>query len=117
MRSRTATAALCLLALALTGACGSSGDPAPEDSRTSASPTFDAAARQACVEAWADVFEQRVDDVDKVDVEDDQPSACKDLPDRPTSMFADGLKLKLDRGREELADCMDDPACAETWGS
>lgn len=107
MRTRI-TAAAAVAALALLVSCSSdTGDgdkPDPPRRSASADP---AAAREACVQAWADAFKKNPD----VDLEDDEPAVCATAPGRKSSMYLEGVRKKLDDGRQRLEECGEDPSC------
>jgi hypothetical protein len=115
MRTITA-AAVAVLALTLT-ACGSNGDngdgkpePAPRSptATVSATPTVDqAAARQACVDAWLELLEAGDASADK------QPAVCEQVPGQSAAMYAEALRKRNEANREQLDECLEDPACTE----
>jgi ABC-type Fe3+-hydroxamate transport system substrate-binding protein len=111
---RTSIAVLTAVCLALT-ACTSSGDsddkPSSDSTAASAaaSPTATvdaAAARQACVEAWAETIASRPADSD----EDVEPTACKGLPSSDyNDMYFEGLQQANKQAREAFDACTNDP--------
>jgi uncharacterized protein YceK len=106
MRPRTTVAAaVAVLTLALAG-CGSSGeDDKPEAPASSApaSATLDeAAARQACVDAWVTVLQSG---------SEEEPEPCKGLSGQRMDMYADALVKYNQANRDRLGECLDDPSC------
>ncbi|MEH0578980.1 hypothetical protein QBA54_31925 [Streptomyces sp. B21-108] len=66
-----------------------------------------AAARAACVTAWADVIQTNPD----AGVED-EPGACDGLPEGDRlDRYMDGLKQHNQANRDKIAECADDPSC------
>lgn len=112
MRTRLTPAVLAVLALAAAG-CSSdgSGDGKPDRpaaTRTvTAKPTVDrAAAREQCVDAWAELFEGPGDpDVD------DEPAICKKVPGERTDMYMEGLQKRNKANQDSLDECLDDSSC------
>ncbi|MER5600547.1 hypothetical protein [Streptomyces sp. NPDC002265] len=110
MNTRTA-ACLALLALAALTGCSSGGDDKPEPPASTAATvtqTVDqAAARAACVSAWADVIQTNPD----AGVED-EPGACDGLPeDDRLDRYMEGLQQRNQANRDKVADCLADPSC------
>ncbi|WP_371099917.1 hypothetical protein [Streptomyces sp. PU_AKi4] len=118
MRTRTTTVGvLAVLTLTLT-ACSSSdgGDGKPETPATttsssataSATPTPDqAAARQACIDAWLDLLETGNADASN------EPAVCEQVPGQSAAMYAEALKKRNDANRERMDECLEDPSCTE----
>jgi hypothetical protein len=118
MRTRTTTAAItAALLLATLTACGSSDDTGKTDkpsatatATATATQTIDAAAaRQACVNAWADTISNRPENFDPDTDNDAEPEACKGLPeDDWTDRYMEGLQESNQRGRDALQDLIDE---------
>ncbi|WP_406398791.1 hypothetical protein [Streptomyces uncialis] len=119
MRTRTTTALLTAGILALTGCSSSSEDDAePKATATvtaTQTPTISAeAARVACVDAWAEVISSRPDGFDPETDDDVAPIECDDVTGAShTDMYMEGLRKSNEAGRDELAECLDDPACTD----
>jgi hypothetical protein len=109
MNARTVTCLALLTLAALTASCSSGGDsdkpasPAPTVTKT----VDQAAARKACVDAWADLLQGD----EEVGI-DDEPSDCDGLPegDRMDRYF-EGLQQRNKANRDEVSECLDDPTC------
>ncbi|MFI7137208.1 hypothetical protein ACIBQ5_05395 [Streptomyces massasporeus] len=106
MNARTVTCFALLTLAALTASCSSGGDsdkPASPAPTVTATKTVDpAAARKACVDAWADVIASRPEDWDPETGEDPEPSECAGLPaDDYTDMYMEGLSAA---NRRAIAD-------------
>ncbi|MFD8845475.1 hypothetical protein [Streptomyces pseudogriseolus] len=110
MNTRTAACAALLALAALTAGCGSSDDKPsePEQPAATVTKTVDtAAARAACVDAWAELL-QGDEDLDPAD----EPSACQGLPeDDRLDRYMDGLAQRNQANRDEVEACLDDPSC------
>jgi hypothetical protein len=110
MHARTTAAAALLALAALTAGCSSSdgSDDKPAAPTATVTRTVDpAAARTACVDAWADVIRQKSD----VGMED-EPGACDDLPeDDRLDRYMEGLQQVNKANRDQIAECVDDPSC------
>ncbi|WP_112466679.1 hypothetical protein [Streptomyces triticisoli] len=109
MHTRTTAMAVAVLALVLS-ACSSKPDQpdATPTATATATPTIDqAAARQACVDAWADVLQADPD----AGLED-EPVPCDGLPkgDR-IDRYMEGLQQRNKANRDRVAACVEDPAC------
>jgi hypothetical protein len=111
----TATAGL-LLALTLT-ACSSTPPASPPPATTTAAattPAATAADRQACVEAIADVIDQRPDDFDPETDSDPEPLECAGIPEAESlDVYMEGLRLRNERSRDELQRQIDEAASAD----
>lgn len=99
----TATASL-LLALT---ACGSeeppANKPAPTTATATTTPAATAADRQACVEAIADVIDQRPADFDPENDTDPKPEECAAIAeDDYLDAYMDGLQLRNQRATNGL---------------
>ncbi|MER7738878.1 hypothetical protein ABTX34_11225 [Streptomyces sp. NPDC096538] len=110
MKTR-ATACAALLALAALTGCSSGSDDKPEQPEQPAATvtkTLDtAAARKACVDAWAELLQGDED----LGLED-EPSTCQGLPeDDRIDRYMDGLAQRNQANRDEVQACLDDPAC------
>lgn len=105
---RTALALLAAVTLALAG-CSSGGgtDPGPTATATvTATPSVDAAAaRAACVEAWATLLAGDAGS-------QATPAPCAGVPeDEQLDAYMDGLQQRNKAGRESLGDCLADASC------
>lgn len=114
MRIRTTTAVTVTVLLALAGCSSSSDDGKPEPATststpatTSASPTVDQAAMQACLTAWAETIRQGAGENDPA------PAACDGIPDDDGLLYARALKQSIQENRQRMDDCLADPACTE----
>ncbi|MFI0825711.1 hypothetical protein ACH4Q7_14785 [Streptomyces roseolus] len=109
MRTKTITSlagtAALLLALTLT-ACSSTPPASPPPATTTAAattPAATAADRQACVEAIADVIDQRPADFDPETDSDPEPPECAGIPEAESlDVYMEGLKLRNERARNAL---------------
>lgn len=113
MRPTYAAAVSAALLLVLTG-CSSAGEPAPAKTVTvTKTPEMSAEEkRAACVDAWADTISARPADWDPEVDNDPEPAQCTGLPeDEWLDMYWDGLAQSNEAGRQELGECLDDPAC------
>ncbi|MFD3614442.1 hypothetical protein ACFWWT_04165 [Streptomyces sp. NPDC058676] len=111
MRRTTTTTLIAAACLALAG-CSSSGDggdkPSPIMTKTvTASPSLsEAEARQACVDGWSAVIEEKKTE----HAWEDRPAVCDGLPDQ-TDMYMDGLDKKPAENRRQIDECLENPAC------
>ncbi|WP_461712381.1 hypothetical protein [Streptomyces sp. DSM 41013] len=115
MRIRTTAAAVgAVLALALT-ACSSDETPdRPQetDSSAPASPSADtAAAEQACKDAWSQATENGAIEDGSVSV-DNPPAECDGVKNG-AGLAADAIREHIQKGRNRMEDCLDDPSCTE----
>lgn len=115
MRTRTTAAAITAGLLTLVvGAVGCSSNDTGKTDKPSATVTATqtvdaAAARQACVNAWADTISNRPENFDPDTDDDAEPEVCKGLPDDDwTDRYMDGLKESNQRGRDALQDLIDE---------
>ncbi|KAA6220016.1 hypothetical protein [Streptomyces filamentosus] len=101
----TPIAATASLLLALT-ACGTADNPpaSPSDkqgaeaSTATTTPADTAADRQACIEAIADVIDQRPDDFNAENDSDPKPEECAAIADDDyLDAYMDGLQLRNER--------------------
>lgn len=104
MRIKPIVATASLL-LALT-ACGAASNPparpsdkqGAEASTATTTPAGTTADRQACIEAIADVIDQRPDDFDPENDSDPKPDECAAITeDDYLDAYMDGLQLRNDR--------------------
>lgn len=112
MRTRT-TAAAVIAVLALTlSACSSGGDDKPSQpasSSAAASPSVDpAAARKTCVDAWAEEIR-----LNPNSGEGDEPAACSQVPGDRETLYGEAVRQKIQNGRDQIDECLADPACTE----
>lgn len=114
MRTTTAMLLTAVTLTALTGCSGGDGkEPAETTVTVTKTPELTAEEKRAeCVDGWADTISSRPADWDP-DVDDDpEPTECAGLPeDDWLDMYYDGLAQSNEAGREELGECLDDPAC------
>lgn len=97
MRTRSIAAAAIVLSFALAG-CGSSADDKPAPTVTATKTVDPEAARQKCVDAWADLIQQ-----DSTVGVDDEPSECAGLPaDDQLDRYMEGLSERNRRARKAL---------------
>jgi len=90
MNTRTACTVLLALA-ALTAGCSSDEPAKPAPTATVTKTVDQAAARQACVDAWAETIYNRPADADDT-YEDPEPAECAGLPEEDaTDRYMDGL--------------------------
>ncbi|MER7806154.1 hypothetical protein [Streptomyces sp900116325] len=114
MRTRITAAALVAAGLLATlTACGSSDDsdgkPTPTVTATATRTVDSAAARQGCVDAWADTISNRPSDFDPDTDTDPEPAECKGLPeDDWTDRYMEGLHASNQRGIDALQDRIDE---------
>lgn len=111
MHARTAACAALLTVAALTAGCssGSSNTEPNEPATVTATKTVDqAAARQACVDAWAELLQSNKE----VDVED-EPAVCATVPGQSAEMYTEALLQRNKANRDELDACLDDPTCTD----
>jgi hypothetical protein len=103
---RTVVALLAAVALALSG-CSSSGEPEKPAATVTATKTPErsqAELRAACVDAWAEAIEAGADD--------DEPAVCADVEGaQHADMYMEGLRQRNQANRDEIAECVEDPAC------
>ncbi|MFF9215611.1 hypothetical protein [Streptomyces viridosporus] len=108
MRTRTTIAIGALLLAALT-ACSSGSDDKPDEPNATATATKtvdQAAARQACIDAWAEALQ------DAEVSSEDEPAACDGLPEGDKlDRYMEGLAQRNEANRDEVQDCLDDPTC------
>jgi hypothetical protein len=111
MRARRAACTTLLALAAFTASC-SSGDsddkpekPAPT---VTATKTVDqAAAREACVDAWAEAIQANTD----AGLED-EPAACAGLPEEDQiDRYMEGLRQRNEANRQRFDECTEDPTC------
>ena len=102
MHQRLTAAAVAVLALALTGCSSDSADPKPSASSSApASPTVDqAAAEDACREAWRKALEDGAIEDGTVSGEN-HPAECEGVR-RSAQIGADVLRVALEEGRDRL---------------
>ena len=105
-------ALLATIALTLT-ACTSSNADQPKPTATAtvtAAKTPEVSteqARTACVDAWAQVLDADVNaDIDQ------PPTACQGLPaGDKLPLYIKGMQQRSEANRQEIDDCIQDPAC------
>lgn len=112
MHIRRAAVAVLLALAAATASCSSdstSDKPTATPSATSA-PTVDkAAAREACVDAWAALLKK-----DENVGAEDEPAVCDSAPSgQKAEMYAEALRERNKANRDRLDACLDDPTCTE----
>ncbi|MGW8851755.1 hypothetical protein ACWGNE_28775 [Streptomyces xiamenensis] len=104
-----ACAALLALAALTTGCSSGSSDDKPQPTVTATKTVDQAAARKACVTAWADLIKDSPDAG-----MDEEPSPCQGLPEGDRiDRYMEGLQQLNRANRDELQDCLDDPTCTE----
>ena len=111
MTMRTTAAAVAVLALALS-ACSSSDDkpeqPAASTSSAAPSPTVDqAAAEQACKEAWRQAVEDGSVGDGTVSA-DKHPAECEGVPGS-AGLGADAIREHTEANRERYHACLENP--------
>ncbi|MEV2228393.1 hypothetical protein AB0H69_07410 [Streptomyces phaeochromogenes] len=108
----TTTALLTVAVLALAGCSGSSKSDEPEKPAAtvtaSKSPKVSAEeARAGCVDAWAALLQENADaDIDQAPAECDGVGEGEQL-----DAYMDGLQERNQANRDEIAECVEDPAC------
>lgn len=117
-RTAPMAAVTLFLAVAVLAGCSSGSDDDKEPAKTAtatvtATPELSAEEqRAACVDAWATVIGDRPANWDPETGEDPEPAECAGLPqDDYTDRYFEGLQQANKAGRDELGDCLDDPAC------
>jgi len=105
----TTVVLLAAVCLALAGCTNS--EPAKPAVTVTATKTPELSAaeqKQACVDAWLAVM--TADDYDPDEGLDAQPGVCEELPGQ-AGMYAEALAARNQANRDELAECVEDPAC------
>jgi hypothetical protein len=112
MNTRTLVGTALLAVATLTTGCSSSDHPekpAVTVTVTTAAPTVDrAAARQACVDAWLDLFEAK----GSPGIED-EPAVCDQVPGQSAEMYSDAMLQRNQANRDRMDACLEDPTCTE----
>ncbi|MFE9923285.1 hypothetical protein ACFYQA_17370 [Streptomyces sp. NPDC005774] len=105
MRTRTAATAVLLALAALTAGCSSdSSNDKPSEPTVTATQTVDtAAARQACVDAWAELLQG-----DEQASAEDEPDVCEQVPGQSAEMYMDALQQRNQANRDALQDLIDE---------
>lgn len=111
MRVRAAACTALLAVAALTVGCssGSTDDKPTATAQPTVTKTVDqAAVRQACVDAVADI---PADDSGQVPSEP-VPDACKSLSEHDyLNAYMDGIEQGNQQARDDMQACLDDPTC------
>jgi ABC-type Fe3+-hydroxamate transport system substrate-binding protein len=100
MRTRTALTTALLALVALTGCSSDSSDdePSKPTPAVTVTQTVDtAAARRACVDAWAELLQ----DDEEVGVED-EPAVCDEVPGQSAEMYMEALHERNQANRDAL---------------
>jgi hypothetical protein len=105
----TATAVALAAVLALAGCTTSEPDKPAVTVTATKTPELSAAEqKQACVDAWLAVM--TADDYDPDEGLDARPGVCEELPGQ-AGMYAEALQARNQANRDEIAECVEDPAC------
>jgi hypothetical protein len=115
MHIRRAAVAVLLVLAAATASCSSDstndkpGKPTATPSATSTPSVDKAAARKACVDAWAALLKE-----DENVSAEDEPAVCDSAPSgQKAEMYAEALRERNKANRDRLDACLQDPTCTE----